>query len=85
MSGEIGVERPELRRATLKRCEHESSFAATQVHDLRTKPVGQPELVSESRMVHRSSERKNKAVIHRGAADHHDHTGIPLSRHCETA
>ena len=85
MSSELGVERPELRRAALKRGEHECSFAATRVHDLRTKPVGQPELMSEPRMIHRSSERKNKAVIHRGAADNHDDKGIPLSRDCKTA
>ena len=73
MSSELCVERPELRRAALKRCEHECSLAATQVHDLGTEPVGQAELLSESRVIHGSGECKHKAVIHRGAVDNHDH------------
>ena len=69
MSHELGVERPELRRASLERHEHECSLPATQVHDLGTEPLGQAELLSEARVVYRAGECKNEGVVHRGAAD----------------
>ena len=78
MSSELGVERPQLRRAALERCEHECSLAATQIHDLGAEPVGQAELPSESRVIHRSGECKNEAVVHRGTVDNHDHNDPPF-------
>ena len=87
MSSEFGAERPELEGAALKRGEHEYSFAATQVHHLRTKPVGRPELVSERGLTDRPGEFEDKPVVHRGAVDNHGEAspfrGTAKPAHCD--
>ena len=77
MFSEFGVERPELRGAALKRGEHESSLAAAQVHDLRTKPVGRSEFVSERGLTDRPGEFEDEPVVHRGAVDNHGNAEFP--------
>jgi len=71
MFSEFGVERTERRGAALKRGEHEYTLTATQVHDLRTKPVGRSELVSERGLTDRLGEFEDEPVVHRRAVDNH--------------
>ena len=78
MGGELGVERPELKGAAFECSQNQSTLAATQVHDLRTKPVSKAEFVRKTGVIDRSSEGKNEPVVHRGAADNHGHKASPV-------
>ena len=85
MCSELGVERPELEGAAFECSQNQTSLAATQVHNLRTKPASKAEFVRKSGVIHRTSEGMNQPVVHRGAADNHGHQSIPRSGHCKTA
>ena len=78
MCSELGVERPELKGAAFECSQNQTSLAAAQVHNLRTKPASKAEFVRKSGVIHRTSEGMNQPVVHRGAADNHGHKASPV-------